>query len=723
MKYIKFFLFLLLFVPFMTFAEENISISSIEKYDIKGSTEEIADPIIENDTIKLNLKMYDLKDNITYKITISNNSEGDYYINTNDMIEEDSPYIDYDLSLVGSSNELKSKTSIDMLLKVTYNNEVDKSLLNANNTFDASNIIKFNISAQTVNSSTIADKIINPKTSDQSGIIASICVGIILLITIIVLIVNGNKIHKNIMVIISVLLIQTFLLVPIIYADISWSFNVDATIEIEYRPTLNETILGLSKKENACVTKYEGEITDKVGVTKTAENVYFDKCINQRNVIFAGFCWQVIRTTETGGTKLIYNGEVVDGKCENTRGEHIGIVGSEINYISDLEATAVDLSEEYLYGSTFTYDKTNKTFKLVDTSLATWSDSSYEDLLGKFTCMSKNDTCTKLYNVNSYGTNKIAFTSSYRIDNTNYAQIGTTPYNGSDRSPALAGYMFNKVYNYQWKFVNGGTYYKFADSVTYNDGYYTLSGKTYDIRSMASGLVKNYHYTCWNSTGECYNVAYVFQTSSTEAYYILLSNGKTITDVFNEMLLNDDINKYNSSIKAIIDAWYSQELSKYTNYLEDTVFCNSRDTLSIGGWDPNGGDTAKSRTIEFKNSNPFRKDLSCKNIIDQFSLSNNKAKLKYPVALIEAEEKYNLSPSTSLESPLLALVSTNFDWWTMAPYYFLNMGLYMSGVNDNGTPSVTATYAVKGARPVISLKTNSVILSGTGSEESPWKIK
>ncbi len=721
MKWLKFFLFVFLLFPFAVFAEEDLTISKVEKVDIKGSSEEISAPIIENDTIKLNIKMYDVEDSVTYKITISNNSNNDFSIDVNDMIEESSPYIDYKLSLVADSNELKSKASGELLLKVTYIKEVGRGLINANNKFDASNSFKIKLSGETLTTqNTTEDKIINPKTSDNTSTTIYMCAGAFL--SLIVLLIIKYRINNNIMVIISALLIPAFLFIPVVYAEVTWNFNVEATIEIEYRPTLNETIIGISK-DNECMAKYEGEVTDEVGVTKTAENVYIDKCIDQRNVIFAGFCWQVIRTTETGGTKLVYNGEVVDGKCESTRGEHIGIVGTEIRYLNDLEATAVDLSDEYLYGSTFTYDKTNKTFKLVDTSLGTWSDSTYENLLGKFTCMSKNDTCTKLYNVNSYGDDKIAFTSSYRIDNTNYAQIGTTPFNGSDRSPALSGYMFNKVYNYQWKYVGGGTYYKFADSVTYNDGYYTLSGNKYDIRSMASGMVKNYHYTCWNSSGECNNVAYVFQTSSTEAYYILLSNGETITDALDGMLFGDDVNIYNSSIKAIIDAWYSQELSSYKNYLEDTVFCNARNARDIGGWNPNGGDTAKTRTIEFKNSTPFRRDLSCPNITDQFAISNNKAKLKYPVALMAEEENYNLSPSDSLESPTLALVSTNFDYWTMSPYYFLNMGMYMNAVNPNGTSSVTATYAVAGARPVISLKSNVVILSGTGSEANPWNVK
>ncbi len=36
------------------------------------------------------------------------------------------------------------------------------------------------------------------------------------------------------------------------------------------------------------------------------------------NVIFANFCWKIVRTTETGGIRLIYNGEPSgDGKCDN----------------------------------------------------------------------------------------------------------------------------------------------------------------------------------------------------------------------------------------------------------------------------------------------------------------------------------------------------------------------------------------------------------------------
>ena len=40
--------------------------------------------------------------------------------------------------------------------------------------------------------------------------------------------------------------------------------------------------------------------------------------LEKNNVIFGKYCWQMIRTTDTGGVKLIYNGESIDGKCNNS---------------------------------------------------------------------------------------------------------------------------------------------------------------------------------------------------------------------------------------------------------------------------------------------------------------------------------------------------------------------------------------------------------------------
>ena len=47
---------------------------------------------------------------------------------------------------------------------------------------------------------------------------------------------------------------------------------------------------------------------------------YFRGAVTNNNVKFANFCWKIVRTTETGGVKLIYNGlPDENGKCNNTK--------------------------------------------------------------------------------------------------------------------------------------------------------------------------------------------------------------------------------------------------------------------------------------------------------------------------------------------------------------------------------------------------------------------
>ncbi|MCI8568237.1 MAG: hypothetical protein HFG48_02845, partial [Bacilli bacterium] len=49
---------------------------------------------------------------------------------------------------------------------------------------------------------------------------------------------------------------------------------------------------------------------------------YFRGAVTNNNVKFANFCWKIVRTTETGGIKLVYNGTPNEnGGCTNTTGE------------------------------------------------------------------------------------------------------------------------------------------------------------------------------------------------------------------------------------------------------------------------------------------------------------------------------------------------------------------------------------------------------------------
>ena len=442
--------------------------------------------------------------------------------------------------------------------------------------------------------------------------------------------------------------------------------------------------------------KYVGNVTDQVGQTVTAKNVYFNKCDNKRNIIFNNLCWRMIRTTETGGIKMVYNGDVVDNKCESTRGNHKGIVGAD--------GTTQTLNAEYLYGDSFTYDITNSTFTLTDTITATWSDSTYENLLGKYTCKNTTGTCTTLYNVNSYYSNTTAYTSSYTIGDTNYAQIGTSAFNANYRSPAMVGYMFNKVYNMD---ANSAPFNNslMGNDVSYANGVYTLLPADGES-SLGTTLDNQHHYTCNNTTGTCNKVRYYYYSYQSYNNYIELDGGMNIEEAVSNMLYNDNVNKYNSSIKGVIDAWYKQNLLSKTNMLEDTVYCNARNMINqnTNGLNKNGNLTTY---INFKN-NDYTKDLSCINETDQFAISNNKAKLTYPVSLINNEEWYNVGRQTGLLYWTLSPNLYNYGYAVMRDIY----GYANSYANNSD-----------GTRPAVSLTSSVVISSGDGSEESPWVIE
>ena len=498
----------------------------------------------------------------------------------------------------------------------------------------------------------------------------------------------------------------------------SSNLNLTLTYTLQYiqsdESEVNTDVLveQLKAENSSCFTKYTGQVTDQPGQTVTASKVYFNKCADKRNIIFNNMCWQMIRTTETGGIKMLYNGEPNNGQCGSSRSNHTGIVGE--NGSSEI------LDGIYLYGNSFTYDTTTSEFTLLDTFTSTWSDSTYENLIGKYTCKNTNGICTTLYNINSYKTNTSAYTVSYTIGLTSYSQIGTSPFNtDSDRSLSMVGYMFNKAYKYNYLSPETNTY-KYGNSFTYSNGTYTLSGTTQNINNWSTGYntINNTHYTCWNTSGVCDTISYIFYSDYSGVFYINITDGKSVSDAIDEMLFASDVNKTNSSIKGIIDAWYKKNLLSNTSMLEDAVYCNARNIIDYGGWEPSGGSTFSSHYIQFKNYN-LTKDISCLNETDQFAVSNNKAKLIYPVALLQDEEIYNINPTTSSSS----LFTTNDTWWTISPYYYYN-GANLHRVYTNGDGSYKSySYIKNGVRPVVSLGSGAVISSGTGSETDPWIVE
>jgi len=102
---------------------------------------------------------------------------------------------------------------------------------------------------------------------------------------------------------------------------ISANISVSATIFTPFVETLiSKAVLDTNVDFSQGASEANGQGLMMMNQTQNDEYpiVYYRGDVNNNNVIYAGYCWLIVRTTETGGVKLIYNGEVnSDGSCTN----------------------------------------------------------------------------------------------------------------------------------------------------------------------------------------------------------------------------------------------------------------------------------------------------------------------------------------------------------------------------------------------------------------------
>ena len=217
------------------------------------------------------------------------------------------------------------------------------------------------------------------------------------------LVVKNYRKKKMIFSIIFVLLFS----IGIGYSALSTELGINGTIDIsKYNNDDSNTLYGILQKEslkNGLAREYTGEHHDSF-TEEPSKKIYHwyaendtegTQILDKNNVIFAEQCWQMIRTTDTGGVKMIYNGEAEDEKCLNTRGNHEGF-----SYY-----TTVNLDNDYYYGSDYLYDKNTKTFTISGSmELNRWNNDTSTNLIGHYTCKSGtfDSTCSELYYVESY---------------------------------------------------------------------------------------------------------------------------------------------------------------------------------------------------------------------------------------------------------------------------------------------------------------------------------
>ncbi len=426
------------------------------------------------------------------------------------------------------------------------------------------------------------------------------------------------------------------------------------------------------------------------------------------NVLFAGHCWQMLRTTDTGGVKMIYNGVASGNQCSNSRSNGVGYASSE----------ATSFSNGYYYGTNYDYDSNSNTFTLEGVvSSSNWNSSTYESLVGKYTCKSTtNDSCETLYLVEDYISDSSGVVVSMNA-NSPYYEFGTLSFQKShETSLSSVGYMHNS--NYEETILNTPTNseYQYASSFTYSNGTYTLGSDKVGISGFDTDEKKAslnaHHYTCGNNTGTCTTLYYVYDyVDSVNVKAITLTGGKNINDALTEMLSSGTVNTNSSTIKTAIEAWYEKNLSTYHEFLEDTVYCNNRIIKELKAWSPSNGIVGEG--IQFGEYVPTT-NLSCVNTTDRFSIGNSSARITSPIGLMSSAEENLLNNSKAR--------MTGSSYWLMSPMGYINGAVTGNIVGDSGEIGGNAIGGTAGLRPAISLKVNTTYSGGDGSMENPYIV-
>ena len=492
--------------------------------------------------------------------------------------------------------------------------------------------------------------------------------------------------------------------------------------------------------------------------------------INEKNNIVLGdYCWKIIRTTDTGGIKVLYNGEVTNGKCLGTNvsiGNTNYALYDNLYYIGSSGYMHNELYSKAQY-SRINFGNINQTGNKIDQNEYTVVDNSVSDKTCKpyifnssnewelnTSCLESHNNTKIILKVNAEGDyilnysfrpdwdidslsiyknneliNRIGINNSSSIvlnslKTTDEIRIEFDPYKSDDDRSELT-FSINKPVG-----EITDTRYYFGNDVTYSNGVYTL--KEYS-KNNGYGILSNTHYFCENGSLSCENVRYIINwNEDLGVTYLELSNGKKIEDLVNDQLYGENKNKLNSPVKDLIDTWYETNLKDYTKYFEDTIFCQKMMPLNNKSFinkDGGRGEIVFVKDYSYDNSESedylYDSNLKCDHENGMYSMSNPRAKLKYPIAPMSFAEALLLSNGTYEHNGGNVLKFKEetgfFSYWLLTTNYTgsINYGLC---IYSRGGPSYRYGADTISVVPMVSLKSEVTYLSGDGSATNPYVI-
>ena len=325
---------------------------------------------------------------------------------------------------------------------------------------------------------------------------------------------------------------------------------------------------------------------------------------------------------------------------------------------------------------------------------------------------------------NGDGSIRMIYSGKSTSDKGTAVTIGNSQFNSKYWDPTYVGYKYNEKFSlhennettvYNWfsntQKYNYGTGYTFDESTKK----FTLNGtiKQLTWKDNSDEIVAGNLYSCLETS--C-NVVYKvtgYQNDTTMTVQPISYSSDSYADAVT--------NTTNSTMKNTLDTWYNNNLTSYASYLADETFCSDR-KINWG----NGYLTIPTTTYGAYGRLTDRRtpSLKCAQDGDKFKVSNESAKLDYPISLITADEAAMAGGGWNAANTNYYLYNGQY-FWTLSPSHFESHGsrALVWHVNPSGSLNPWSSVANSfGARPVINLKADTLITKGDGTSLNPFKV-
>ena len=380
-----------------------------------------------------------------------------------------------------------------------------------------------------------------------------------------------------------------------------------------------------------------------------------------------------------------------------------------VSIVSKETSSAME-NDYVVYGDSYTFDSATGQYSIVNGTFGKYSDV-YNLLDNKYymtVTQSDNASSTSKYI-------ELTTNNSFNATNSYYMYETKETYSSKEIFDSSASGMYLAPDDY------GTSYYLRGDIKNNNISFGGFCWKA--IRVNGNGTTRMI-YNGPSTNGECnatgadtiiskseYNTAYK------QNAYVGYMYGTPDSTTYEATHTNTN----NSTIKGVLDTWYTNNLSSYSSKISDTLFCNDRSLFSGTGIGTNYTKYAAYNRL-INNNLPI---LTCTNKNDRFTTNDTSignGNLSNPIGLITADEAimggfiYN---GTSMASQSY-LNSDYTYYWTMTP-----SGGYFADEFATKYSSLSTMYTgftSDGVRPVINLKSDIIPSSGNGTTSSPYKV-